>query len=839
MKKWTGGVLIIGLALVLVLSYSFIGKSESSKKQSAYDFFNAHPVKQDHSDVNTNASDEVSEAKAKRLRTVRSKPKFRNFKGLGDLYRLSKNMTRDDSITFLAWEQMRFLFPRSDALPDTAQGIKEAAIMLKDLLLMIEKDNVSKLGDATMNNACPRFVSTSNATLLRNETFLEIPCGLVEDSSVTLIGIPDSLQDSFQIELIGSQHKEELKPPVVLQYNVLLPGQNLTKEPITIQNTWTQESGWGKEEKCPNHDASDLLKVDGLVKCNTQMVRRTAEDNLNASHPANRKLSNVSEGSTHASAALHFVEGNPFAATLWAGYEGFHMTVNGRHETSFTYRKRLEPWLVNRVNVRGGLNIVSILAKGLPVSEDVDLVGDAQELKATPLSNKRLVLLIGVFSSGNNFERRMALRRTWMQYDAVRSGDVVVRFFIGLHKNKEVNFKLWREAEAYGDIQLMPFVDYYGLLTYKTIAICILGGKSSNGLLYGHISFESAPQRDKDNKWFISDEEWPHSSYPPWAHGPGYIISQDIARFIVEGHQEEDLMLFKLEDVALGIWIEQFEKKGQKIEYVHDDRFNNAGCESDYILAHYQNPRMMLCLWEKLQKEHKPECYAQVFCHPTLAVQYLCLPSPTAPKIEPDIFDVAPDPNDTPISIDLSRRDSVLKRFDIYTELDYNCAALAWIKKNSGGGQGIILLLNFYSMFPYLANHMAILCLTRSLSSHQALSCSTSIQTTAIFDSTARKYAPKIRSGSHTDIGPRSSNEDEHIRIDDLCTHLGSNYTWPESSSFYAVFDGHGGRDAAVYMKNNAMRFFFEDAELPQTADIDEKFLQDLENVSSQIIFTS
>lgn len=59
----------------------------------------------------------------------------------------------------------------------------------------------------------------------------------------------------------------------------------------------------------------------------------------------------------------------------------------------------------------------------------------------------------------------------------------------------------------------------------------------------------------------------------------------------------------------MGIWIEQYdEKNGQKIEYANDDRFYNAGCEPDYILAHYQNPRMMLCLWEKLQKDHKPEC---------------------------------------------------------------------------------------------------------------------------------------------------------------------------------------------------------------------------------------
>lgn len=42
-------------------------------------------------------------------------------------------------------------------------------------------------------------------------------------------------------------------------------------------------------------------------------------------------------------------------------------------------------------------------------------------------------------------------------------------------KNAQVNLELWREVEAYGDIQLMPFVDYYSLITLKTIAICTFG----------------------------------------------------------------------------------------------------------------------------------------------------------------------------------------------------------------------------------------------------------------------------------------------------------------------------------------------------------------------------
>lgn len=48
---------------------------------------------------------------------------------------------------------------------------------------------------------------------------------------------------------------------------------------------------------------------------------------------------NISWESAHRTANFPFAEGNPFTATFWVGSEGFHMTVNGRHETSFAFRE--------------------------------------------------------------------------------------------------------------------------------------------------------------------------------------------------------------------------------------------------------------------------------------------------------------------------------------------------------------------------------------------------------------------------------------------------------------------------------------------------------------------
>nr|XP_043613791.1 hydroxyproline O-galactosyltransferase GALT3 [Erigeron canadensis] len=632
MKKWTGGVLIIGLACILLVSYSFIQKQP--QKQSTYEFF--HP---NEKITNLNSSIQTRDEK---LQTSFRRPHLVNVDGLNYLFNSTHLPKEEEGKPFLAWGQMRLLLSRSDSLPETAQGIKEAAVAWKELKSEIDEKRASKFVHKDERN-CSYSVSAVNSSTLfstNGSVILEIPCGLVGDSSITIIAIPDGNQDGFGIEFVGSEGKDDPDPPVILQYNVVLPRDNFTKEPVIVQNAWTDGSGWGKEERCPNHGSPNNALVDGLVKCNVELTRSSMEESSKSKHLSANKSTNGSDlnDHNHVSSNFPFLDGSLFAATIWVGEEGFHATINGRHETSFTYREKLEPWLVSRIRMKGGLHIISALAKGLPVSEDLDMTMDLDDLKAPVIPNKskRLVLLIGVFSSGNNFERRMALRRSWMKYEAVRAGVVAVRFFIGLHKNKQVNFELWREAQAYQDVQLMPFVDYYSLLTLKTIAICIMGTKilpakyimktdddafvrvdeilaslktkNPDGLLYGMVSLDSKPQRDKDNKWYISTEEWPHDSYPPWAHGPGYVISRDIAKFIVRGHHERNLKLFKLEDVAMGIWIEQFKKHVREVQYHNDERFHNAGCEPNYILAHYQNPRMVLCLWEKLQNEHKPDC---------------------------------------------------------------------------------------------------------------------------------------------------------------------------------------------------------------------------------------
>ena len=82
--------------------------------------------------------------------------------------------------------------------------------------------------------------------------------------------------------------------------------------------------------------------VDGLVRCNEKVGASVIQENNNTM--INVTGNQPEDGQkpkerSQLSGSFSIVEGEPFTVTVWAGGEGFHMTVNGRHETSFAYRE--------------------------------------------------------------------------------------------------------------------------------------------------------------------------------------------------------------------------------------------------------------------------------------------------------------------------------------------------------------------------------------------------------------------------------------------------------------------------------------------------------------------
>ncbi|KAI9117690.1 hypothetical protein K1719_011856 [Acacia pycnantha] len=89
-------------------------------------------------------------------------------------------------------------------------------------------------------------------------------------------------------------------------------------------------------------------------------------------------------------------------------------------------------------------------------------------------------------------------------------------------------------------------------------------------------------------------------------------------------------------------------------------------------------------------------------------------------------------------------------------------------------------------------------------------------------------FAPTLRSGEWSDIGGRPYMEDTHICIGDLGKKFGYDVLSEEVISFYGVFDGHGGKSAAVFVRDHLPRVVIEDADFPVELEkvVTRSFLQ-------------
>ncbi|EYU28764.1 hypothetical protein ABFS82_12G101200 [Erythranthe guttata] len=631
MKKWYCGVLTASFLMLFLLGYYVIRNPIDESYFTSSLILNA-----------TNPLEWINSAAPPALPNPENTSQVISTESIASNLFAPRNLSKEEQSSLQTWNRLRNLVTHAQGLPNAAEAIKEAGAAWKNLINSVEEEKRQSNGSLLKigkEKQCPHFLSKMNASEVEDDGFkLKIPCGLTQGSSITFIGIPNGLLGNFRVDLTGEPLPGEPDPPIILHYNVRLHGDKVTEDPVIVQNTWTIAHDWGEEDRCPTPDRENLKKVDELDQCNELLGKENNHTVVKTNQHANTtsKISMAHDGKSRK--YFPFKQNDLFVATIRVGSEGIQMTVDGKHITSFAFRETLEPWLVSEVRISGDINLISVVASGLPTSEDLEHIIDLESLIAVPIpSRRRLNLFVGIFSTANNFKRRMAVRRSWMQYPEVRSGQVVVRFFVGLHKNQMVNEELWNEARTYEDIQLMPFVDYYSLITWKTIAICIFGTEvvsarfimktdddafvrvdeilnslgrtnTTQGLLYGLINSDSEPHRNPDSKWFISPEEWPEDKYPPWAHGPGYVVSNDIAKTVSKKHRKGRLKIFKLEDVAMGIWIADMKKKGLQVKYENDERIFNDGCKDGYVVAHYQGPRELLCLWQKIQDTKRANC---------------------------------------------------------------------------------------------------------------------------------------------------------------------------------------------------------------------------------------
>ncbi|PPR91087.1 hypothetical protein GOBAR_AA29591 [Gossypium barbadense] len=408
---------------------------------------------------------------------------------------------------------------------------------------------------------CPHLVSLSASEFLDHGNVMELPCGLTLGSYVTLVGKPRGTHPRTKSKLKGDWNR---KP--VIELNTCFRMQ------------------WGSALLCEGwkSEAYDET-VDGEVKCE-KWIR---DDN------------NFSDESK----------------LTCAGMEGYHVNVDGRHITSFPYRTGYTLEDATGLTLNGDIDVHAVFASSLPTSHPSDATQKNLEMsnqwKAPPLPEQPVDLFIGILSAGNHFAERMAIRKSWMQHNLVKSSIVHVRFFVA------VNF--------FGDIVIVPYMDNYDLVVLKTVSICEYGArtvsakfimkcdddtfvrvdavmneaKKVNGdrsFYIGNINYYHKPLRF--GKWAVTYEEWPEEKYPPNADGPGYILSSDIALFIVFEFERHNLRLFKMEDVSMGMWVERFNRL-KPVDYVHTIKFCQFGCIEDYYTAHYQSPRQMICLWKK------------------------------------------------------------------------------------------------------------------------------------------------------------------------------------------------------------------------------------------------
>ncbi|XP_071488862.1 beta-1,3-galactosyltransferase 5-like [Diadema antillarum] len=197
----------------------------------------------------------------------------------------------------------------------------------------------------------------------------------------------------------------------------------------------------------------------------------------------------------------------------------------------------------------------------------------------------KLTLIVVIASKPDHFEQRNIMRLTWIKHTMENAYAVRVVFLLGLPSENNVQHRIKHESMLHGDIVQESFLDTYLNLTVKTIGALKWASRSCprakyfmkldddvmvdignlTGFLelraeksgyFGGILHENATAiRSPREKWFVPDEIYPLSTYPPYAEGKAYILSMDVVKKVLR--ISSDVAVFPWEDIYVGLCAKQ------------------------------------------------------------------------------------------------------------------------------------------------------------------------------------------------------------------------------------------------------------------------------------------
>ncbi|XP_048776867.1 beta-1,3-galactosyltransferase 1-like [Ostrea edulis] len=246
----------------------------------------------------------------------------------------------------------------------------------------------------------------------------------------------------------------------------------------------------------------------------------------------------------------------------------------------------------------------------------------------------RIIILI--FSTHANTDRRKALRESWLLPYRHNQDNIRYAFLLGMTSNPSLQGRLETESALYKDIVQENFLDSYHNLTIKTVmalkwvithcnhakfmmktdddmyvnteSLKIALQQHGIQLLRsvgGHCWLKGRPQRQRSSKWYASYRMYPQKIYPGFCSGTGYVTSISMAKklFDVTPH----VPFFHLEDVYVGLCLYAL---GLSVTHIRGFNLGRIplGCvykSNTLITSHELELHHLLYVWHlKCKKKH-------------------------------------------------------------------------------------------------------------------------------------------------------------------------------------------------------------------------------------------